>query len=1457
MSNNNKSKYYKSVRTFDSIRVLPSFINTKTDGTFFSLSNPQNIILDKVLDDINESSLNLNPMSMSLALPSVVYVADDLEPKSIPNGATLEEVSLYDFHSNLPTRISNGTAANITTISGNTGFSYKDIHYISPLIYSDDTGSTSTDDGYVFLREGTWLTDDLISIYNTDLTKIKSYSLSESTQDLSAATDEWIELVSSNFTYTLNNPYVVAGSIHVFNPFDLSAGVGVTYTDYTVTNGNQLVFNNKPDSGLIVEYSYVPSPVLNSIFYYNQNHDTNFGINSSLKKPTGFSYLETPMHDTNSITEGVTYDHLDSISREVLYEHYKAENSELFIRVDSAELSIGQTATVSFDYYATYSYNMYDYTNNYISGATHTLVLNDHLDSDDEIISDKITVLDNSDVDITSNYTYSATGGVSYLIENVGPTAGANVHIPYRKKIQVTKSTIPYYESITDVLTVGGTSSSEQFYLSYPYHSGATSDYLTDISLLGQYHRGFTMDVASAGLAIGATFDITYMGMDKTKEHSNRLWIQNMLYVSKDQMETSSTGDNTGATFSAVDTFNDAILSGITAEYSIHDSLSIYDDKIHIVDERFTRPIYSLNAVEGKIKIYSTQEEIEELYNLYWTERDVAHSGGTYTVYTSELPSLLTPVCVRIFHESLAVLSGVSPLSNNTNTYNLRFYDLRTMELLTDLGNFSLSESAHIKAFTFDKEHNLLLFSDTKRYNIQLHYDYYTRIQNEDLTEDLYFRETYSGFSITTSLGATAVSSFDELSKEIVEHSVDHWGRVLGSERWPNESIKEYLTRLTNITKAKGNTSYQRSLDGISSTLGSDSYNVSSLDRFPLRFPVAIQDEQLTLDSNISSILTYPASTIHSVSLYSGGSASDTVSDPSNWDFTSGTTAFGLTGTNGASGDTINIRYFTDATVKVNGTITNDFNIVYEDYTFSTPGLLSITKSGMTGDYSIEVEYYAKTSNILEPSTGAETTVHKIEETFTGKRPVDPLTDQIIIYDLLNSTYIEDNSTNNIPGSTALDLINNAGPMKFKWGEFHWDNYNWSDGESIDLGLKTVFDAVTDTPNTINQKFSSGCAIGDHLRFNGLNENNKGTVNCGVVYYKDDSYYLGTSVNVLSYGATTGYQSYSYDNKSETPVIVHRDYSPGLLYVAPDEEDVVNVIGSVGASETIGTADNLPWSGLTLAVTNPPEGNFEVFTIGNDATSIVHYPGVTYSSNTLEFTSDDKTAIAALGSSYTLRYVYNSNRKMGSGAGFTGALDKTITSVDKSLRQCVESSLISTVYDDVNTLISGVTYESDNFFVINEEANQIKIIESGWNNPVSDVHLVYTDTGTGDVHTINELTFDNKKYNIGNKILALGSPTDVVDSCTVDVSSNIIDNDSNYIQFAITIKDNENSFINNKIIKLESPTGRFSNSRATTGEDGIALINTMIAGPTGDISINVQADDNTLKTITIKNLGEV
>ena len=1459
MSTNSKKEYYKSGRGASELSILPAFMDKSTNGILFSLHNPQSIILDDIYRDINTSFLNLNPMSLSLALPSEVHYADDLVAGAVPTGdVALEEVTLYNFHNNLPTRIG-ATGATGVEISGGTGFLYKDFHYISPTYYNEGTDIHNITEGYVGLREGSWLTDDLITVFDGEFNKINSYTMPYIKQNIEASEDEWVEIDENNI-HTLKHPYVVKDSVQVINPIDTVGGAPQTYTGWTMTNGNQILFTTQPDFNLVVEYNYVPSPLLNSIFYFNKQHNTETTTSSSEQLPTGFSYLVTEMHDTNSIEEGATYAHQASVSRNINFKKLVDNENNIRLETKANELATGQTATIGIDYYATYSYDLLNDTGSYWSGGTHTIVLNDNLDAPFEIFGDKISILDNSGLDITSKFEHSATGGIDYLYITSSIPSGANVHIPYKKTISLDRVSDVFSESITDIFTIGDVTSSMRYYLKEPYSSGGTSDYISDITLPASYGRGFTFDGLSAGLSTGATFSVEYFGMNKTSFKHGKEWFTNMVLVDYADIVTSPTGDNTGTNFLATDTFN-AYEITMTTDTSIHDSLVQGPSNIHIVDNHFTKPVYSLNKVEGRVEIYNNLAEIQDFYNLFWTEHSIDSIAGSYPIYSSNSTSSMDPKCIRYFQESIAILFEIS-----SSVFNLRFYDLNTLSLLEDVGNFNVPGASNVNSFSFDKEHNLILFSDTYSYEVKLYFDYFTRIVNEDETEDLYFRENdYTTFSISDSSGTTAINSVSDLISYPVEHSIDHWGRVLGSDRWPNESLKEYLIRLTNITGASGNTTHQRALNGISATLNTETYTVDSLDHFYLETPVAINTEQFNLTGSTGDfVLEYPSSSIIHIDIYNNSLLLPNVT----WSLQGATLTIDG-GTSGASGATATVRYKTEATVTINGGTTSNYSLLYEDTTNDTPGLLHIGATGLTGEYSIEIDYYGKLdSKVYDPELDKETDIHKLNETFTGHREVGASSDQITIYDLLNSSYIEDNSSNNIPNTTALNIIKSGSTLKFKWGDFEWDKYSWSDGESIKLGLKTIFDAQTAISN-----FTSGSAVGDHLKFMGFNDDKKAQIKCGAFYYNDSTLYLGSNISAYLFGATSSYQDLSYLTEAgvttdiglsytETPIEVKGNTGESL-YVAVGNQTINNIQSEY---ENLGSATGLNWigGGFEVGVTFAPEitGQFDVFVrAGASGQYTQRIDGVTYSSNKLKFSNANKVWLNTLDNSYDVIYSYNSYRYLtssetdlvlGAPGPYGGAMKQ-----DGRFAHSIDTSNVSTVFPDVNTVLNEIEEVNDMCFSINETDDTIKITDS--TSSASDAHVMYKDSQKGDVYIINNLTFNNEKNNIGNKLLVFGKETSEVDSHSINVSSTIIDDSSYTLQFAIEILDYEFSGIkgNNIVLGVTGADVYLSNNSSISGEDGLALISTELRGPTGDISIEVKENNNLLETIIINNLGAV
>jgi len=1471
MSNNSKKEYYLAGRGASELSVLPKFMNTDTNSILFTIHNPQSIILDDIYRDINTSFLNLNPMSLSLSLPSKVYYADDLVAGAVPIGdVDFEQVSLYNFHNNLPTRIGATGVTGDSVSGGGTGYTYKDFHYISPLFYHDGDARTRNNEGYVGLREGSWLTPDLITVFDSNLEMIQEYSMSFLQQNLQAPEDEWIDL-DDNKVHILKHPYIVDGSVNIINP---SPNIPADITSgWTMINGNQIQFDSTPDSNLVVEYNYVPSPLLNSIFYFNKQHNTETSSTSNDALPSGFSYLPTEMHATNSIVNGATYDHSTSVERNVKFKKLIDDEYNIRLETKANELATGQTATINLDYYGTYSYNLLNDTGSYHSGSTHTIVLNDNLTAPYEIYGNKISVTDNNSVDITGLFTHSSTGDVDYLTiaSATAYNNGADIHIPYKKTLTFDKVAETFSEEIIDTFKVGSTSASIQYYLSVPYASGATSTQFSYITLPASFGRGFTFDAVSAGLSTGATFSIEYQGMNKTSKKHNKEWFSNMLGVDFTEITTAPTGTNTGPSFEATDVYNGYEIINLTTDTSIHDSLYQGSDNIHLVDNHFVNPIYSLNTVEGRVEIYNNQNEIQDFYNLFWTERSIDYISGSYSIYSSVADQNTSPVAIRYFQESLAIL-----FNTGGTAFNLKFYDLNTFALLEDAGNFNVPGASGVNSFSFDKENNVVLFTSTTSYKVSLYFDYYTRIANEDGTEDLYFRENdYTNFSINTTAGAsTSVGSTADLISFPVEHSIDHWGRVLGSDRWPNETLKEYLTRLTNITGASGNTSYQKALNGLSATLNTGTYRVNSLDHFYLNAPVALHTEQFSMIGSTGEFsLIYPADSITGISVYISGAIIEGATASLN----AGSTGVIIDGgTSGASGATATVHYKTESVLTVDGATSSNYILSYENITYTTPGLLKVGATGPTGEYKAVLTYYGRSATkVYDPELDSEVYIHKLDETFTGQRGVTASASQIKIYDLLNSAYIEDNSTNNIPGSTASSIINGGSTLKFKWGEFEWDKYSWSDGESIQLGLKTIFDATTASATASSYNFTSGTAVGNHLKFLGLDDNNVGNIQCGAFYYKDATLYLGSNINSYLFPSSTGYQDLNYLSEdgattsvvlsyTETPIVVKGETGTSL-YIAEGDQ-TMNVIGS--QHENLGSATALGWisNGLTLGVTYAPsvDDTFDVFVrSGASGEYTWKLDDVTYDALVLTFTASDKIWLNTLtGSLHEVIYVYNSYRGTASDAtewalGTPGPYGGAVKQDDRFIHS-IDSSQVSTVFPEVDIILDGIAEQTDQCFSINEVNNTIKITDQGAGT--GDAHLMFKDSGEGATFGLHDLSFNNTYDNIGNKLLVFGLSTSVVSSHSIEVSSTVIDNECFDIQFAVEILDAEHAGIKGSSIEIGS-TGStgifFSNTSSITGEGGLALISTELRGPTGDISIQVKENNNLLETIIINNLGAV
>jgi hypothetical protein len=192
---------------------------------------------------------------------------------------------------------------------------------------------------------------------------------------------------------------------------------------------------------------------------------------------------------------------------------------------------------------------------------------------------------------------------------------------------------------------------------------------------------------------------------------------------------------------------------------------------------------------------------------------------------------------------------------------------------------------------------------------------------------------------------------------------------------------------------------------------------------------------------------------------------------------------------------------------------------------------------------------------------------------------------------------------------------------------------------------------------------------------------------------------------------------------------------------------------------------------------------------------------------------------------------------------------------DERFIHSIDSSQVSTVFPEVDLILDGIAEQTDQCFSINEVDNTIKITDQA-----GGAHQLFKDSSGGATFGLHDLSFNNNYDNIGNKLLVFGLSTSVVSSHSIEVSSTVIDNECFDIQFAVEILDEEHAGIKGSSIEIGSTGGTgifFSNTSSITGEGGLALINTELRGPTGDISIQVKENNNLLETIIINNLGAV
>ena len=394
---------------------------------------------------------------------------------------------------------------------------------------------------------------------------------------------------------------------------------------------------------------------------------------------------------------------------------------------------------------------------------------------------------------------------------------------------------------------------------------------------------------------------------------------------------------------------------------------------------------------------------------------------------------------------------------------------------------------SNIVSFAFDKELYPILFGKNA-IRIEPLYNYFTRIESDlEELEYVWFREEPSNYEVT---------------KEITEHAVDHWGRIMGNDRWPKESLKEYLRRLTSIATVHGNTSYQNAINGMSAEFAIDSYNTESKLVYQTSKPMQPVDSVYyselidNEDGTFTEKLTLPAQwNWNEISLLDGSINSfylrqittniELVVDPSldigSWDIE------GIENAYESSPEALQqtrLIIKTETATEEDGTIIitesgEQFKPLYyrvrykplisdsfaeteiNKLTYAWSALSS--HSGLfyfdnltsrTDGEIISISYYTRD---LDPNSEVSGQYLWYEDSFIVDKAKETIEETE-----LEIIKLQDIVTNDGIPEEYKDIVDEAtNEFMFKWGQFTWDKYYWADGAGIQTGIPTVFDADT------------------------------------------------------------------------------------------------------------------------------------------------------------------------------------------------------------------------------------------------------------------------------------------------------------------------------------------------------------------------------------------------------------
>ena len=432
-------------------------------------------------------------------------------------------------------------------------------------------------------------------------------------------------------------------------------------------------------------------------------------------------------------------------------------------------------------------------------------------------------------------------------------------------------------------------------------------------------------------------------------------------------------------------------------------------------------------------KTYITEEDFGD-FLLCITEVGLERyslSGTLLDIIT--MANGFVPKVVRRYRDHIAVLATA-----NDTDYSILFLPIASIKEV-DL-TVALTGLVEPTTFTFDRAGNIIVFDedDDKMYTFIFERDYYTAIDDGLGNMTYWYTLTQAGTTRAT-----------------IEHTLDQWGRVIGNDRWPSEELRNYLTRLSNVLQAKGSTSKQSALNGLSASFGLSTHVLADQSDLSTSYPFSIVEVEIVSRQVAGTEYFDLPTQLGSYStdiIFLKDSAGDAVVGIDTLAHSAGIAPmkYSTISRTGALSGTYTIRYKPKLTVTSITAVTIEYDETDEGRALSTDvGRISFTNVGAA--LTTTVSYYTKVASDIIKSSGYRDFIYMyVEETIE----IAPDTTTSSIIELVD---IQKGSNYSTYSAIVDNLLLEDG-LKFKWGEFTWDAYRWKDGENIKTGVTTLFD---------------------------------------------------------------------------------------------------------------------------------------------------------------------------------------------------------------------------------------------------------------------------------------------------------------------------------------------------------------------------------------------------------------